>query len=177
MNGHRLRQKAGQLAMSALCLAIAVVWSVPFGWMISTAFKPSAEIFRLPLHWIPEQPTLENFTKTLSAAPFGTYYLNSALVATTTTLLVLLIASMAGLTLSGVLMWRAWWNLPVEIVRASVVLHAVSAFALFGLIILHIYAAIWTRGTLRAMVYGTVNRAWAKYHHPIWYRRMTGEKD
>ncbi len=89
----------------------------------------------------------------------------------------LLIASMLGLTLSGVLMWRAWWNLPVEIVRASVVLHAVSAAALFGLIILHIYAAIWTRGTLRAMVYGTVNRAWAKYHHPIWYRKMTGEKD
>jgi len=89
----------------------------------------------------------------------------------------LLIASMLGLTLSGVLMWRAWWNLPVEIVRASVVLHAVSAFALFGLIILHIYAAIWTRGTLRAMVYGTVNRAWAKYHHPIWYRKVTGEKD
>jgi len=88
----------------------------------------------------------------------------------------LLIASMLGLTLSGVLMWRAWWNLPVEIVRASVVLHAVSAFALFGLIILHIYAAIWTRGTMRAMVYGTVNRAWAKYHHPLWYRKVTGEK-
>lgn len=89
----------------------------------------------------------------------------------------LLVASMLGLTLSGVLMWRAWWNLPVELVRASVVLHALSAFALFGLILLHIYAAIWTRGTLRAMVYGTVNRAWARYHHPIWYRRMTGEKD
>lgn len=100
MNGHRLRQKAGHLAMSALCLAIAVVWAVPFGWMISTAFKPSAEIFKLPLHWIPEQPTLENFTKTLSAAPFGTYYLNSALVATSTTLLVLLIASMAGYALA-----------------------------------------------------------------------------
>lgn len=89
----------------------------------------------------------------------------------------LLVASMLGLTVSGVLMWRAWWNLPIELVRASVVLHAVSAFALFGLIILHIYAAIWTRGTLRAMVYGTVNRAWAKYHHPLWYRKMTGEKD
>jgi formate dehydrogenase subunit gamma len=89
----------------------------------------------------------------------------------------LLVASMLGLTISGVLMWRAWWNLPVELVRASVVLHAVSAFALFGLIILHVYAAIWTRGTLRAMVYGTVNRAWAKYHHPIWYRRITGEKE
>lgn len=89
----------------------------------------------------------------------------------------LLVASMLGLTVSGVLMWRAWWDLPIELVRASVVLHAVSAFALFGLIILHVYAAIWTSGTIRAMVHGTVNRAWAKYHHPLWYRKMTGEKD
>lgn len=89
----------------------------------------------------------------------------------------LLVASMLGLTVSGVLMWRAWWNLPIELVRASVVLHAVSAFALFGLIILHIYAAIWTSGTIRAMVHGTVNRAWAKYHHPLWYRKMVDEKE
>lgn len=97
---HRLKQRLGHLAMSLLCLAVAALWSVPFGWMISTAFKPPAEIFRLPLHWIPEQPTLENFTKALKAAPFGTYYLNSALVSTATTLLVLLIASMAGYALA-----------------------------------------------------------------------------
>ncbi len=88
----------------------------------------------------------------------------------------LLVASMLGLTVSGALMWRAWWDLPIELVRASVLLHAVSAFALFGLIILHVYAAIWTRGTMRAMIHGTVNRAWAKHHHPLWYRKMTGEK-
>ena len=89
----------------------------------------------------------------------------------------LLVAAMLGLTLSGILMWRAWWNLPITLVRASVVLHAVSAFALFGLIILHIYAAIWTSGTLRAMIYGTVSRAWARYHHPIWFRKITDQKD
>lgn len=88
-----------------------------------------------------------------------------------------LVLSMIGLTVSGVLMWRAWWDLPITVVRISVVVHAISAFALFGLILLHVYAAIWTRGTIRAMVYGTVNRAWAKYHHPLWYRKMTGDKD
>ena len=32
---------------------------------------------------------------------------------------------------------------------------------MIGLIIMHVYAAIWTRGTIRAMLYGTVTRAWA----------------
>jgi ABC-type glycerol-3-phosphate transport system permease component len=99
-HAYRIRRRAGDLGMSLLCLAVAALWSVPFGWMISTAFKPNPEIFRLPLHWIPEQPTLDNFTKTLSAAPFELYYLNSALVSLATTLLVLLVASMAGYALA-----------------------------------------------------------------------------
>ena len=89
----------------------------------------------------------------------------------------LLCLCMLGLVVSGLLMWRSWWVLPVELIRAGVVLHALSAFGLFALILAHVYAAIWTRGTLRAMIYGTVNRAWAKYHHPLWYREMTGNKD
>jgi formate dehydrogenase subunit gamma len=46
---------------------------------------------------------------------------------------------------------------------------------MIGLIILHVYAAIWTRGTIRAMLYGTVTRAWAKQHHRGWYRKVTGD--
>lgn len=41
---------------------------------------------------------------------------------------------------------------------ASVV-HAIAAVVMIGLIIMHVYAAIWTRGTIRAMMYGTVTRA------------------
>ena len=89
----------------------------------------------------------------------------------------LLVLCMLGLVITGVLMWRAWWTPPITVIRAATLLHAVSAFGLIGLIIAHIYAAIWTKGTLRAMTRGTVTRAWAKFHHPLWYRRMTGEKD
>ena len=28
---------------------------------------------------------------------------------------------------------------------------------------------------IRAMLYGTVTRAWAKQHHRGWYRQMTGK--
>ena len=48
---------------------------------------------------------------------------------------------------------------------------------LIGLIIAHVYAAIWTKGTIRAMTRGTVTRAWARFHHPLWFRKVTGEKD
>jgi len=86
-----------------------------------------------------------------------------------------LVLGMVLLTLSGVLMWRAWWKPPVEVARVASVLHAVAAVWMIGLIIMHVYAAIWTRGTIRAMLYGTVTRAWAKQHHRGWYRKMTGD--
>ena len=88
-----------------------------------------------------------------------------------------LVLFMLVLLVSGVLMWYAWLTMPVDLVRLASVLHAFAAFAIIGLIILHVYAAIWTRGTIRAMMYGTVTRAWAKQHHRGWYRKVTGDND
>ncbi|MBI4983793.1 MAG: formate dehydrogenase subunit gamma, partial [Rhodocyclales bacterium] len=87
----------------------------------------------------------------------------------------ILATCVALLTISGVLLWRAWFTLPVDLVRAAAVIHALAATVMIGLVIIHIYAAIWTKGTLRAMWYGTVTRAWAKQHHRNWYRQMTGD--
>ena len=88
-----------------------------------------------------------------------------------------LVISMAAITVSGVFMWRAWWTPSVDIVRLASVVHAIAAVVMIGLIIMHVYAAIWTRGTIRAMMYGTVTRAWAKQHHRGWYRKVTGDND
>ena len=86
----------------------------------------------------------------------------------------LLLACMALLIVSGVVIWRAWFHLPVDLVRLASLLHAAAAALMIGLIILHVYAAIWVKGTIRAMWYGTVTRAWAKQHHRAWYRQVTG---
>jgi formate dehydrogenase subunit gamma len=79
------------------------------------------------------------------------------------------------LLVSGLLIWRAWFNLPVELVRFAVVIHAATAAVMIGFIFVHIYAAIWVKGTTGAMVHGTVSRAWAKQHHRAWYRQVTGK--
>lgn len=79
------------------------------------------------------------------------------------------------LFVSGVLLWRSWFNFPVGLVRFGAVVHAATAAFMIGLITVHVYAAIWVKGTIRAMWYGTVTRAWARQHHRAWYRQMTGK--
>ncbi|MDO4905532.1 MAG: formate dehydrogenase subunit gamma [Lautropia sp.] len=87
-----------------------------------------------------------------------------------------LVSCMLALSISGVLMWRSMVTVPIFWVRLASVVHAGAAIGMIMLIVLHVYAAIWTRGTIRAMFYGTVTRAWAKQHHRAWYRKMTGDE-
>ena len=79
------------------------------------------------------------------------------------------------LVASGIILWRSYFGFPVGLVRLAAVAHAAAAVFMIALAIVHVYAAIWTRGTIRAMWYGTVTRAWAKQHHRAWYRQVTGK--
>jgi len=88
----------------------------------------------------------------------------------------LLAICMVLLTLSGIVIWRAYFSglFPISLIRLSSVVHAAVAAVMIVLIFVHIYAAIWTKGTIGAMLHGTVSRAWAKYHHPAWFRQVIG---
>ncbi len=88
----------------------------------------------------------------------------------------LLVACMVLLMLSGIVIWRAYFAFlfPAGVIRFASVVHAVAATVIIALIIFHIYAAIWTRESIDAMLSGLVRRAWAKQHHPAWFREMTG---
>jgi formate dehydrogenase subunit gamma len=79
------------------------------------------------------------------------------------------------LFVSGILLWRAYFSFPVGAVRLGAVVHAAVAAVMIGMIFVHVYAAIWVKGTIRAMWYGTVTRGWAKQHHRAWYRQVTGK--
>jgi formate dehydrogenase subunit gamma len=81
------------------------------------------------------------------------------------------------LLVTGVMMWRptfaAWF--PIPLIRIAAVVHMLAAWVLIVGIIVHVYSAIfWVRGSLRAMTRGTVTAAWARHHHPLWYRKVTG---
>ncbi|AUL48734.1 formate dehydrogenase subunit gamma [Bordetella trematum] len=83
-----------------------------------------------------------------------------------------LVISMVGLILSGLIMWREYFSMyfPVDVLRAASVLHATFALIMICAIIVHIYAAIWVKGSFRAMLRGTVTWGWAWKHHRAWFR-------
>ncbi len=87
-----------------------------------------------------------------------------------------LVTCMVLLILSGIVVWRAYFSFlfPAVVVRLAAVVHSVAGVVMIALIMVHIYIAIWTKESLGAMLYGRVRRAWAKQHHPAWYREMTG---
>jgi len=84
-----------------------------------------------------------------------------------------LVLCLLGLLLSGLAMWRTYFTLPVDLVRLAVVVHAISALVLICAILVHIYAGFYVKGSVDAMVRGTVTPGWAWKHHRAWFRQIT----
>jgi putative chitobiose transport system permease protein len=65
----------------AMLILLVIISIGPFLWLLSTAMKSSGEnIFQYPPRFIPEQPTLGNFTEVWNAVPMAAYFINSFVV-------------------------------------------------------------------------------------------------
>jgi len=89
-----------------------------------------------------------------------------------------LLACMLVLLVSGVVIWRAYFSayFGIDTIRLATLLHALAGFVLVLSIIVHIYAGIWIKGSVSAMLHGWVSRAWARKHHALWYREVTRDE-
>jgi formate dehydrogenase subunit gamma len=85
-----------------------------------------------------------------------------------------LVLCMLGLFASGIVIWREYFAFyfPIWVVRIASVVHAVSALVMICAIIVHIYAGIWVKGSLTAMLRGHVTAGWAWKHHRAWFREQ-----
>ena len=72
----------------------------PFYWMLVNSIKPSGELYRTPVTYWPDNPTLENYRAILSDGAFVHSIINSVVVAAGTTILALLVSSMAAYALA-----------------------------------------------------------------------------
>jgi formate dehydrogenase subunit gamma len=88
-----------------------------------------------------------------------------------------MVVRMAVLIVSGIVIWQPYFApvFPIVLTRIASLLHALAAFVLILGIIVHIYAALWVKGSIGAMTRGYVSRAWARKHHPAWYREIAGD--
>ncbi len=74
---------------------------------------------------------------------------------------------------SGLALWDPMFGqyTTIDQKRLAAVVHAFAALGLIMTVIVHIYAAIWVRGTIRGMTRGSVTGGWAWRHHRKWLRQ------
>ncbi len=83
-----------------IAILVAVIMIVPFLWMLSASFKLKNEIFSVPIQWIPKTFHLDNYDEVLNKINFPTYFLNTAKITVSITLLQVITCSMAAYAFS-----------------------------------------------------------------------------
>ena len=71
----------------------------PAVWLLLTSLKTDGELRQLPITYLPENFTLQNYVSVFTENPFGRFLLNSAVVSIVATLLCVLFAGLAGYAL------------------------------------------------------------------------------
>jgi N,N'-diacetylchitobiose transport system permease protein len=98
-------RRARAASRNAFGLIIALVTLFPIFWMVSTAFKPSQEIFSLTPSLLPAHPTLGNFSRVISGQASGIgsvwlFFRNSLSVTLATVLIASLISLLASVAVA-----------------------------------------------------------------------------
>jgi putative chitobiose transport system permease protein len=95
------RQPVKTFFWYVLLVLISVVTVFPFLWILLTSLKgPTDLLFSTPPQFLPNAPTLANYGKVLDALPIPKFFLNSIVASTATTVLNVLIASLAAYPLA-----------------------------------------------------------------------------
>jgi len=85
----------GRFLTHAILILASIIIGLPFLWMITTSIKSPAEVSMFPPIWWPETVRWDNFSKAWSLAPFGRFYLNSAITASTGVILEVMVAALS----------------------------------------------------------------------------------
>ena len=98
----------------------------------------------------------------------GRYNAGQKLVFWGMTLLILVLFA------SGIVIWDTYF-FPYTAIwqkRIAQLVHSLAAVGIIGIWIVHVYAALWVRGTVQAMTRGVVTAGWSWRHHRKWLREF-----
>jgi multiple sugar transport system permease protein len=85
-----------------LLIPAAVVFLLPFLWMLSTALKPDAQLYAYPPIWIPNPLQWDNFPKTVTFVPFFLYLRNTLIISISSMVGVVISSSLAAYSLARI---------------------------------------------------------------------------
>jgi multiple sugar transport system permease protein len=88
-------------------VAFVVFFVFPYFWTLETSIKSPDEVYAIPSVWLPAAVYLDNF-RGVFEKQFGVNLLNSAIVATTTTVVALVLGSLGAYALARIQFWGRW---------------------------------------------------------------------
>lgn len=88
----KLTQKT---VLTVVMLLLSLLSVMPFFWMLSASFKPTADVFEFPVRWIPKTFIWDNYT-TVWFARFQTYFMNSVKVSVVSVVGEVITSALAG---------------------------------------------------------------------------------
>ena len=88
-----------KLGFNLFTWILVLLVAFPLVWMILTSLKPQTELFRIPPTWLPETVTFEHYWRLLTETPFLIYFRNSVVLATTTTVFVVVLGAIGAYSL------------------------------------------------------------------------------
>lgn len=99
----------------------------PAVWILFTALKTEAELTRIPITWLPDLPTIENFQRAFQDQPLALFLWNSFAVASLSTIATLFVSTLAAYAIARL-------NLRFRDLILSIII-AVSTFPLVTLLV------------------------------------------
>ena len=95
-----MSSRTTRLAVNAGLLAIALVWLVPYAWMVSTSLKTLPEIVQAPTAPLPAGINVDAYRAVSEAMPVARYFWNTTVMALGIALIQILIGLPAGYALA-----------------------------------------------------------------------------
>jgi N,N'-diacetylchitobiose transport system permease protein len=102
----RASRRTRKFALNGVGVIVALVTLFPIFWMVSTAFKPSGELFSLTPHPVPLHPTLGNFSNVMNGhaaglgISFWVFARNSLLVTVVTVVVASIVSLLAAVAVA-----------------------------------------------------------------------------
>ncbi|RUT28872.1 carbohydrate ABC transporter permease [Arsenicitalea aurantiaca] len=96
MEKRAIRPFSGDTVTLVLMIALAAMWILPTIWVISLSLRPNMDLMRSTAGLLPIPFTLQNYIDIVSVSMTPRWLLNSAIVAIGTTVITLIVASLAG---------------------------------------------------------------------------------
>ncbi|MGH6924395.1 MAG: carbohydrate ABC transporter permease [Propylenella sp.] len=94
-------RKAMPSVVAWVAIVIALIVTLfPVYWIAANSFKFDIDIFSIPPLWFPTNPTLKHYNSAFIERPFLQYALNSFIIAVATTIVALVLGTMAGYALA-----------------------------------------------------------------------------